>query len=282
MTEEQKTPDLDDILGDQGFAMTDDGEINLPPESLKAEEGTPPAGGEEGAPAESHNWEKRYTDLEPEFTRKSQKLAELENETLPAMAAQMERLQGQIDVLTQQGGGTPQVDDDGRVEIPSNFGEVIMQDAEAGAGLIAEIADRVAERRLAPILERVAPVLEDWELETELRTAALAPGREDFFELLPTIRDIIVRSETDLTFDDAYTLAKTFKDVDQLPKGETAPVAATPAAQTGDRISPEEAQQIAARLKPDTSVSGEVQPTPRVAGSVEDAFNMAVEDVLGR
>jgi uncharacterized coiled-coil protein SlyX len=282
MTEEQKTPDLDDILGDQGFAMTDDGEINLPPESLKAEEDTPPAGGEEGAPAESHNWEKRYTDLEPEFTRKSQKLAELENETLPAMAAQMERLQGQIDVLTQQGGGTPQVDDDGRVEIPSNFGEVIMQDAEAGAGLIAEIADRVAERRLAPILERVAPVLEDWELETELRTAALAPGREDFFELLPTIRDIIVRSETDLTFDDAYTLAKTFKDVDQLPKGETAPVAATPAAQTGDRISPEEAQQIAARLKPDTSVSGEVQPTPRVAGSVEDAFNMAVEDVLGR
>jgi uncharacterized coiled-coil protein SlyX len=282
MTEEQKTPDLDDILGNQGFAMTDDGEINIPPESLEAEEDTPPAGGEEGAPAESHNWEKRYTDLEPEFTRKSQKLAELENETLPAMAAQMERLQGQIDVLTQQGGGTPQVDDDGRVEIPSNFGEVIMQDAEAGAGLIAEIADRVAERRLAPILERVAPVLEDWELETELRTAALAPGREDFFELLPTIRDIIVRSETDLTFDDAYTLAKTFKDVDQLPKGETAPVAATPAAQTGDRISPEEAQQIAARLKPDTSVSGEVQPTPRVAGSVEDAFNMAVEDVLGR
>jgi hypothetical protein len=285
MAEEQILSDLEDILGDQSFDMSDDGEIEVDLDALReapaetTTEETPAT--ETPAPATEHNWEERYQNLEPEFTRKSQRLAELEKDVLPGMQSQIDQLVGRLEQLA--GGEPAEGEFDDRVEIPENFGQIIMQDPGQGAQMIAEIADRVAARKLTPILERVAPMLEDWELESELKAAALVEGREDFFELLPSMRDIIVRSEADLSFDQAYELAKTFSGVDQ--QAATNPVqptqTAAPAPSTEDRISPEEARQIAARLKPDTGVSGEVQQTQRVAGSVEEAFNMAVEDVLG-
>jgi hypothetical protein len=281
MAEEHVLADIEEILGDQSFDMSDDGEIQVDMDQLRAEpapteisEETPTE-----TPAPSHDYEKRYKDLEPEFTRRSQKLADLENNVLPQMQAAMANMQGQLTAM--QGGVDPTAPADDRVEIPENFGEILMQDPGQGATLIADIADRVAARKLGPIIERVAPMLEDWELESELRTAALKPGREDFFELLPAIRDIIVKSSEDVSFDSAYELAKTFKGVDQPAAPTQAQEPTAQPAQSTDLVSPAEAVQRAARLAPDTGVSGEVKPTQRVADSVEDAFNMAVEDVLG-
>lgn len=279
MADEQILSDLDDILGNQSFDMTDDGEIAVDLAALKPE--ADPAEATEGTegPAPEHDYEERYKNLEPEFTRKSQKLADLENNVLPAMQSAMANMQGQLTAM--QGGTDPNAPEDDRVEIPENFGEILMQDPGQGAAMIAEIADRVAARKLGPIIERVAPMLEDWELESELRSAALKPGREDFFELLPAIRDIIVKSSEDISFDSAYELAKTFKGVDQQTATPAVQDKTVPAAQSTDLVSPEEAIQRATQLAPDTGVSGEVQPTKRVADSVEEAFEMAVEDVLG-
>lgn len=284
MAEDQILSDLDDILGDQSFELDEDGEIMVDMEALSTP--TDPVETTEAQPTTEtpaqpeHNWEERYQNLEPEFTRKSQKLAELEKTVLPGMQSQIDQLVGRLEQIA--GGEAPDEGPDDRVEIPENFGQILMQDPGQGAQMIAEIADRVAARKLTPILERVAPMLEDWELESELKAAALVEGREDFFELLPSMRDIIVKSEADLSFDQAYELAKTFSGVDQQAAATQAqPVQTAAPAPSTDRISPEEAQQIAARLKPDTGVSGEVQPTQRVADSVEEAFNMAVEDVLG-
>jgi hypothetical protein len=284
MTEEHM--DLDAIL-DQDFAMTDDGEIAVSAEALQgAQEPAPDVPSSEAADspeaAPQHDWEDRYKNLEPEFTRRSQRLAELEKDVLPSLQSQIDQLTGQLQAVI--AGQQPAQEADDRLEIPENFGEILMRDPSQGAGLIAEISDRVLEQRLGPVLERVAPMLEDWELESELREAALKPGREDFFELLPTIRDIIVRSPQDIGFDAAYDLAKSFKGVDQLAAQQQAQPASDSPSQpqpATDRVSPEEAQQLASRLAPDTGVSGEVQPERRVASSVEDAFNMAVEDVLG-
>jgi len=285
MAEEQILQDLDAILGDQSFDLDDDGEIQVDMDALREVPDAPadpavPAESTTETPAPAHDYEERYKNLEPEFTRKSQRLAELENNVLPEMQQAMANMQGQLTAM--QGGETPDEGTDDRVEIPENFGQILMQDPGQGAQMIAEIADRVAARKLTPILERVAPMLEDWELESELKAAALVEGREDFFELLPSMRDIIVKSEADLSFDQAYQLAKTFSGIDQQAV-EPTPATTTqtvPTAPSTDRISPEEAQQIANRLKPDTGVSGEVQPTQRVADSIEEAFNMAVEDVL--
>lgn len=260
--------------------MGDDGEIQIDMEALREPDaGETTAPEETATPAPEHNYEERYKNLEPEFTRRSQRLAELEKDVLPQMQQEMARMQGQLQALA--GGKDPNAPVDDRVEIPENFGEILMQDPGQGATMIAEIADRVAARKLGPILERVAPMLEDWELESELRHAALKPGREDFFELLPTIRDIIVRSTEDVSFDNAYELAKAFKGVDQQAAPQVAQEPTVRPAPSTDLVSPEEAAQRAARLAPDTGVSGEVQPTKRVASSIEDAFNMAVEDVLG-
>jgi hypothetical protein len=286
MTEEHSG--LDQIL-DQDFSMGDDGELVISEEALRgAQEPAPdvqsPEAAESPEDAPRHDWEDRYKNLEPEFTRRSQRLAELEKDVLPGMQSQIDQLTGQLQAVI--AGQHPDADDtqDDRVEIPENFGQILMQDPAQGAGLIAEISDRVMEKKLGPVLERVAPMLEDWELESELREAALKPGREDFFELLPTIRDIIVRSPEDISFDAAYGIAKSFSGVDQLAAAQTQPQPSEdpqPAQQVTERVSPEEAQQIASRLAPDTGVSGEVQPERRVADTVEDAFNMAVEDVLG-
>lgn len=284
MAEEQVLADIEDILGNQDFDMGDDGEIQVDLDALRSEPSEVPTDPEPSEPAPApetpeHDYETRYKNLEPEFTRRSQRLAELEKDVLPSMQNEMARMAGQLQAL--MGGQDPNAPADDRVEIPENFGEILMQDPGQGATMIAEIADRVAARKLGPILERVAPMLEDWELEHELREAALKPGREDFFELLPAIRDIIVKSSEDVSFDSAYELAKTFRGVDQQ-SATPAPQAQTPQpAQSTDLVSPEEAAQTAARLKPDTGVSGEVAPEKRVASSVEDAFEMAVEDVLG-
>lgn len=287
MSEEQVLSDLSDLLGDQDFAMGEDGDLVIDGEALQtasetAQESAAIEPETPEAPAtEEHDYEERYKNLEPEFTRKSQRLAELEKDVLPTMQSQLDQLTGQLTALMsgQQPGTEGEVDD--RVEIPENFGQILQQDPGQGAAIIAEIADRVAVKKLTPILERVAPMLEDWELESELRASALVEGREDFFELLPTMRDIIVRSEADLSFDQAYELAKTFKGVDQQAATQAQPVQTEAPATSTDRISPEDALQQASRLVPDTGVSGEVQPEKRVADSVEDAFNMAVEDVLG-
>jgi len=273
---------LVNVLGDQDFKMNDEGEIEVDAAAIAATSTeTPPVVEAEPTaqpPAAIHNWEERYQNLEPEFTRKSQRLSELEKDVLPEMQQELARLQGQVDGLTRGEQPADGTVDDGLLEIPTNFGEILMNEPERGAQMIAEIADRVAANKLLPILERVAPMLEDWELETELKTAALVEGREDFFELLPTIRDIIVKSESDLSFDDAYNLAKTFHTVD----GEVPPAPAVqPEVVATERISPEDALANANRLAPDTGVSGEVQQGQRVADSVEEAFNMAVEDVLG-
>ena len=271
--------DLDAIIEGE-FSMGDDGELQVSTEALQAAD--EPAGEPETqdpAPAPVHDWEERYRNLEPEFTRRSQELAELKRDIVPGLQQQLAHMQGQMDALLAGRGPAPE--DDERMAIPENLGEILMHDPSQGAAIIAEISDRVAEKRLGPILERVAPMLEDWELETELRNASLKPGREDFFELLPTIRDIIVRSEEDISFDSAYQLAKQFKGVDKLAQAQTSETPAQSQPATTERISPEEAQQIAARLKPDTGVSGEVQAEQRVASSVEDAFNMAVEEYLG-
>jgi hypothetical protein len=278
----ENNPDLDDILGSEDFGLDDDGEIQMgdmtPQESTPAVTADPPAS-DDAPPAPEHNWEERYKNLEPEFTRRSQRLAELEKQVLPGMQSQLDQLTGRLDQL---GGGEQPADGEGQIEIPENLGDILNQDPAQGAAIIAEISDRVVERRLIPILERVAPMVEDWELESELRTAATREGREDFFELLPAIRDVITRSEKDLSFDDAYNIVKTFQNVD----GKAAapgPVTQTaePTAPSTERVSPEEARQLASRIKPDTSVSGEVQPEQRVADSVEDAFSMAVEEHYG-
>jgi hypothetical protein len=286
MPEEQILTDLEDILGDQSFDMSDDGEIEVDLDALReapAETTTEEPAAEAPAaeaPAQEHDWEQRYQNLEPEFTRKSQRLAELEKEVLPGMQSQIDQLVGRLEQVA--GREDPNAPADDRVEIPENFGQILQQDPGAGATIIAEIADRVAARKLTPILERVAPMLEDWELESELKAAALVEGREDFFELLPTMRDLIVRSTTDLSFDQAYELASTIGKVggQQQAATQVEQTQTEAPAPSTDRISPEEAQQRATRLAPDTGVSGEVQPGQRVAGSIEEAFNMAVEDVL--
>lgn len=282
MSEEQILSDLSDLLGDQDFAMGDDGDIEIDGAALR-EVADPVQEAEtetviEEAPEVEHDYEERYRNLEPEFTRKSQRLAELEKDVLPGMQSQIDQLVGRLE---QMAGGQPaegEVDD--RVEIPENFGQILQQDPGQGAAIIAEIADRVAVKKLTPILERVAPMLEDWELESELRASALVEGREDFFELLPTMRDIIVRSEADLSFDQAYELAKMSANVDQQAATQEPATQTVAPAPSTERITPEEALQQASRLAPDTGVSGEVQPEKRVADSVEEAFNMAVEDVL--
>lgn len=293
MPEEEPTgaPDLDDVLGsDAEFSLDDDGEIQITgaieivPDPAQSTEETPPVTPDPAAtpivPAGEHDYEARYKNLEPEFTRKSQRLAELEKDIVPQMREELARMQGQIDMI---GGDDPDGDEDDRIEIPDNFGEILMQDPMKGVGMIAEIADRVAARQLIPILERVAPMLEDYELESELRSAAMVEGREDFFELLPQMRDIINRGPTDLTFDEAYELAKTVGQIgDPVIPTPAAPAQPVPVVPATDRITPEEAQQNADRLAPEPEiVSGEVAPTRRVVDSVDDAFNQAVEDLYG-
>ncbi len=277
-------PDLDAILGEGNFDMDDDGEIQIGAPDASTTPATPAASGTEPPvepAAPQHNWEERYKNLEPEFTRKSQRLSELEKTVLPGMQSQLDHLTGRLEQVT---GGEAKPGTD-QIEIPDDLGNILNTDPVRGAAIIADISDHVVERRLMPILERVAPMLEDWELETELRETAMKPGREDFFQLLPQVRKAISESETELSFENAYRLVKTFHKVDNPPPTPTdeptgvAPQA--PQAPSTERISVEEAQQIASRLKPDTSTSGEVQPDKRVVDSVEDAFELAVEEHFG-
>lgn len=285
MTDERSTPnpDLDDVIGDA--LMGDDGEIHLPDESSADEPSAEPAQereeqpeGDTSEPAADeppqpeHNWEKRYNDLLPEFTRRSQELAELKKDVIPG-------LQQQIDQIRAGQTRPEQESSDDAVDVPNNLIEA-MQDPETGAQLIMQLADSVVEQRLGAFVERVAPMLEDYEIEQELRDVALAPGNEDFFELLPTVRQIIARSEREVSFADALNIARTFSGVDGKTTSEPdeAGDAARPKQQ---KVSAEEIAQAAARHEPETGVAGEVQPPTDEVGSVEDAVEAALGEIYG-
>jgi len=180
MTDESTaTPDLDDLLNDD-FNMGDDGEIQMPETKAEVEtpetESTPEVTPD---PEPTHDFEKRYNDLLPEFTRRSQDLAELNKHTIPALQAQIDQLR--------EGNSRPTENTDDRVKVPEDLAAA-MQNPEEGAQLIMDLASKVVEQQLGEFVTRVAPMLDDYEIEQELKDVALTKGNEDFFELLPSIR----------------------------------------------------------------------------------------------
>lgn len=266
-------PDLDDLLN-ADFEMDDEGEIVLPapvqqPTGEQSTEGVMQPQ-EEAAP--QHDFEKRYNDLLPEFTRRSQELAELNKSTIPGMQAQINQLR--------EGNSQPAENAVKPVDVPEDLIGTL-QDPAAGAQLIMDLATKVVEQRMGEFVTRVAPMLDDYEIEQELRSVALAVGNEDFFELLPQIRQIISRSESDLSFADALEIARTFKGVEQPQTTSTEDGQEPALADQPRRVSAEEIAQQAARNQPETSVAGEVQEPPVQADTVEDAVNAAIDEVYG-
>lgn len=268
--------DLDSVIEDA--LMGDDGEITFASDDDNLETDAEPAVEREVTPSEpapsappkaGHDWEKRYNDLLPEFTRRSQELAELKKDVIPGLQRQIDQIRA----------GQTQPDKESSedlVDVPSNLIEAL-QNPETGAQLIMQLADKVVEQRLGAFVGRVAPMLEDYEIEQELRDVALAEGNEDFFELLPQVRQIIARSSHEVSFADALEIARTFRGVGGTTSEPAEAEKPQPATQ---KVSAKEIAQAAARLQPETGVAGEVQEPARKVGTVEDAVEAAFDEIF--
>lgn len=226
------------------------------------------------APAAPDTFKERYDNLLPEFTRKSQELTELKAELalLKASGAKPAETPAEAD---------PFADLD--------LAELVAADPDEARTKLRNAVKAQAELLLKPMLDKIAPVLAEQELEAELRNTI--QQYPDFIGEMPKVRQVLSLDPTGkMTFEQAYQLVKKLAPASPAgspePKKEQSEPAVTPTPPTSlapaSGATREELERRAARpgSPADTGVAGTVTEPERKVTTVRDAFEKAVEQVL--
>lgn len=262
----------DDANGEFRLSPQKDSEAETPAEQTSDDPNTP-------ADPQPDPYEKRYNDLLPEFTRRSQRLSELEKDIIPGLQSRLTDLEEKLQLAVRG--------QEHAAETPSPSSEItpelwmeIQADPEKGAKYIDSIVNKRIETFAQQIESALGPVLEDWQIEQEVIQAAREFG-DDFFQSFPAIHKVMTESEKELSFAEAYKLVKAFGIQSAPPpaaetSNEPAPrPQATPEPGPPKMAASEIAAQ-AARLAPETSVAAEVVEKAPALPSVDQAFERAL------
>lgn len=213
--------------------------------------------------APQHDWEKRYNDLQPEFTKVTQQNAELR-----------ERLDNIEGMLKSQATSKPRQDEFGY----DDYGQ---PDPQAFEQQVSEITKAVLDEALQLYVPQ--DMVKQWRANSEVQEALNA--HEDFTEMLPHIESVYNRfPEADMTVEQAYQLAKfAVESVQGQGSHEqpAAPVVDTPATTPSEpHPSPEELYARSQRLQTAEghSVDGSWEPE-EVVKTPRDAIAAAIRDL---
>lgn len=247
-SEPQQTSLFDRIesaeLGDNGYIEFKYAE----PEPETPAEATPPAAAPVDTPKADPpptDWEKRYKDLEREFTRKSQELAEVKR--APQAKPEPEAPKPAVNPLD-------------LISDPDRFNEYVASHSK---------------EEVAALRKELAPIIENRKFQNEINEVV---GRNpDFWDYFPAVREIV--AEVDMPFEAAYNIARRFfpnagkktdPPADEPPKADPPPSTKVPARAVAER---------AAALQTESGVSDASASAPaRKITSIHDAFNAALED----
>lgn len=253
-----------DFDGIESFELGDDGSLQPTFSASEEDSETPetvatetPATKQDDKPAEpAHDWEKRYSDLRPEFDRVTQANA--------AMRRELDYLKGAVDTIGRAG----QKEKDTQAEPEVDYLELISDPKRAQQHFNTLVEQAVQER-----LKEYEPHFIELELGREVRDAA--SKYPDFFEMRPHMQKVFETfPDEDITFDRAYQIAKRF-------------VATNPSPAEADKgkVDLTALKSKAARVNPESGVAGaavEAEPAKPAVGSLEDAFNLALRQATGR
>jgi hypothetical protein len=216
--------------------------------------------------AEIDTWEDRYKNLQGAYTTGQQALKE--------QGERIARLEGKLEAGVQ----TPPTDEaDSWADAP----DPSAQDIDA------LVAKRVDAALKDAVPQDVDELVQDWKIGKELQEVIAA--HDDFPAYVPAIQHLLDTVETDLSYEEAYQIARKFGQPTEIapaptaPVGVPAPVADTaPAAQPVAANTHAELVQKSQALKTaqgNTNDAGFVEV--RAVESPRDAIMQALEDTYG-
>lgn len=216
--------------------------------------------------AEIDNWEDRYKNLQGAYTRGQQELKE--------QGERLARLEGKLEAQAK----TPPTDDGD----PWYDGQPATQDIEA------LVAQRVEAALKDAVPGDVEELVSDWKIGKELQ--AVIAAHEDFPAYVPAIQKLLDTVSTDLTYEEAYQLAKQFGQPSVIaepapaapadgPKTPDTPKAVVPAGAVPTHEELLRRSQALKTAQGDTNDAGFV--AERAVDSPRDAIMNALEDTYG-
>lgn len=269
----QESNPVDNIVG-----MTyENGEIQLQfaePETTEEPAPEPEKKEEPAKAAPEHDYQKRYEDLLPEFTRKS--------EELKRAMEKLEALEARLTGPKKEEPAPPADPWDG-----VDLREVLLN---GDAKEVRELLDKTVERRVSsiinPVLQQLVPFVEQMQVASVVND--LVTKHPDALDYVEEIREVLNLEGTEtLSLEQAYTVAKGVRarlaaTSPSKKEGAPPPVAtpATPSPAPTKKESREELERAAARLKSpaDTGRAGTVEEPERVVDSIRGAFEQALLD----
>jgi hypothetical protein len=184
-------------------------------------EGDGPSAPVQDTPAEpSHDWEKRYSDLQPEFTKVTQENAELRE--------RLARIEGQL-----------QGDQSGKTDTKESW-DPWNDDAAPSSGLTEDKVVDVVKAVLDEAMSLYVPqdMVKQWNANAEVSKAQA--DHADFTDMVPHIEAVYNRfPDADMSVEQAYQLAKFAVEsvgANKGSQGPTAPPADTPTAPQGEPV----------------------------------------------
>lgn len=243
--------------------VDDSGEPVAQPEAKAAEPAPEPKAAEPApVPAPSHDWEKRYNSLQPEFTRRSQ-----ENKQLRERLAFLE---GKLSAAPKP-----------EAEPETDLLDVMNDPVKYREHLDREVSRRVEEkmRPLKAQLEPLSDYMLDAEVTRELRDCITE--FPDFAEWQPHVNRFITATKGQLPFKESYLRTKEFYG-GKLPTAGPASApngTPTPAADASAKGSLADLQSRAAQLATETGVGGKLSD-PVVAVRPAESMKEALEQTL--
>lgn len=212
------------------------------------------------AHAQPDPWEKRAKDAQAWATRAAQENARLRE--------QMAYLQGQRESAPRRQPEQPEIDPLDLMSDPAKFRSFVNEQIEAGV-----------QERLRPY----EPHFAELELRAELQEVVNKYG-DEFIRMQPQLSRVFqhfAARQQDISFEDAFLLARQLGPPAEAPVAAGQPAQRTPApaaaAPPGRRVPLQDLQRRAARVTPETGIAGasvaEVRPEPRTR---REAFEQAL------